>query len=87
MDFIVAFLELMEAEGRSLRRAVVSVAWQVALMTVAAIVLLVGVVLLGRSLYGFLAASLSPDAAFALVGSLAILLGGGVLWKLYRNDL
>jgi hypothetical protein len=74
LDIGTAFLRLVEAEGRILRRAMMNFAWALAFAGVACFLVLVasGFFLVG--VYQYLAAQMSPATASLLVAFLALLL-------------
>ncbi len=79
-DYIIALLELLEAEGRSAGKATVAIAMKVALLVGGAILVTIALGVLGWSLFW----ALEPHwgrawAAFACA-ILLLILGGGLMW-------
>lgn len=74
LDMYTLMLRMLEAEGRTLRRAIMNVGWGLAFVAVAFLLVLVaaGFFLLG--IYQYLASQLSPVAASLLVALLALML-------------
>ena len=73
-DFIIAFLDLLEAEGRILRRAVMHVGWGLALLLVACVLVLASAGFFLVGIYLHLASQFSPPVAALLVSLLTLLL-------------
>ena len=74
LDIATAFLHLLEAEGRILKRAVMNVGWALAFVGAAFLLVLVAAGFLLAGIYQYLAALMSPSAASLLVSLLAFLL-------------
>jgi hypothetical protein len=74
IDIATAFLRLLEAEGRVVKRGVVKVGWALAFVAIAALLLLASAGFLLVGMHQYLAALLSPAAASLLVSPLALLL-------------
>jgi hypothetical protein len=74
LDIVMAFLHLLEGEGRILRRAVMRLGWAVAFIAMTSLLVLAaaGFFLLG--IYQYLASQMSPAAAALLVALLAFVL-------------
>lgn len=73
-DLVIAFLDLLEAEGRSLRDATLRLGWGLAFVQLA---MLIGLVAVGFFLWGiylYAAAWVSPAAAALLTSLLALIL-------------
>ncbi len=73
-DFIIAFLDLLEAEGRTLREETMRVGWGLAFVGLSAVI---GLVALGFFLWGvyqYTAAWVGPPAAALLLALLALAL-------------
>lgn len=73
-DLVIAFLDLLEAEGRSLRDASLRLGWGLAFVLLA---MLIGLVAVGFFLWGiylYTAAWLNPAAAALLMSLLALVL-------------
>lgn len=73
-DFIIAFLDLLEAEGRALRRAVMRLGWGLAFMLLAVLLLLAAAVFSLMGMYLFFASQFSPALAALLVSCITLLL-------------
>jgi hypothetical protein len=76
---------LVEAEGRSLRQATVEVGFRLLLLAFAGMLLTAGVALSGWALYEYLLTMLGAAFSALLVGLLAIVIGGGMIWQIRRN--
>ena len=74
LDIATAFLRLLEAEGKILKRAVMNVGWALAFVGVAAILVLTAAGFFLTGIYQYLAAQMSTAAASLLVSLLAFLL-------------
>ena len=74
LDIATAFLRLLEAEGKILKRAVMNVGWALAFVGVAAILVLAAAGFFLTGIYQYLAAQMSTAAASLLVSLLAFLL-------------
>lgn len=74
LDIATAFLRLLEAEGRMLKRAVMNTAWALAFVGVAALLVLAAAVFFLAGIYQYLAALMFPAAASLLVSLLAFVL-------------
>lgn len=74
LDIATAFLNLLEAEGRMLKRTVMNMVWALAFVGVAALLFLVASCFLLAGIYQYLAVLISPAAASLLVSFPALLL-------------
>lgn len=74
LDIATAFLRLVEAEGRILKRAVMKVGWALAFVGVASLLVLAAAGFFLAGIYQYLAAQMSPAAASLLVSLLASVL-------------
>ena len=74
LDIATAFLRLLEAEGRMLKRAVMNVGWALARVGVASLLVLAAAGFFLTGIYQYLAAQMSPAAASLLVSLMAFLL-------------
>jgi hypothetical protein len=74
LDIATAFLHVLEAEGRILKRAVMKTGWALAFVGVAALLVLAAAGFFLAGIYQYLAAQMSPAAASLLVSLLAFLL-------------
>jgi hypothetical protein len=74
LDVISAFLNLLEAEGRILRRALMHLGWALAFMAAAFILAVTAACLLLFSIYQYLVAQMSAGSAALLISLLALVL-------------
>jgi hypothetical protein len=72
-DLVIAFFELVEAEGRTLRRAIMRLGWGLALMLLAVLLVLAAAGFFLMGVYLYLAAQYSPSMAALLVSGIALL--------------
>lgn len=84
-EYLIALVELLEAEGRSLRRWTLEVGFTICLMLFSGLLVVAGLALAGWGLYQFLASAMSPPAAALVIGLVGLALGGGILWQLHRS--
>jgi protein-S-isoprenylcysteine O-methyltransferase Ste14 len=73
-DFVIAFFNLLEAEGRVLRRSVMRLGWGLAFIVLAMLLLLAAAVFFLLGVYFYFAATSTPSAAALLVSGIALLL-------------
>jgi hypothetical protein len=83
-ELIIALLELLEAEARTLRSGSFRLGLSLALLGTAGILMLVGVWLILRALYLYLAIFLSPPTATLITGVVTLLVSGGLVWSARR---
>lgn len=83
-ELIIALLELLEAEARALRSGSFRLGLSLALLGTAGTLMLVGVGLILRALYLYLAIVLSPPTATLITGLVTLLMSGGLLWSARR---
>ena len=74
LDIATAFLRLLEAEGKILKRAVMNVGWALAFVGVASLLVLAAAGFFLAGIYQYLATQLSPSTASLLVSLLAFVL-------------
>ncbi len=79
-DMMVATADLVEAEGRALRRGMLHVAIAVLLVVVAAMLALLGFGFLLYGLFWLLATKMSVPAAAAVFGAVSLILAGAFSW-------
>jgi hypothetical protein len=79
-EYVIAFLELLEAEGRSAGRGTIIIATKLALLVGGGIVLTVALVVLGWSLFLALESVWGRAWAAFACALLLLLLGGGLMW-------
>ena len=73
-DFIIAFLDLLEAEGRTLRKAVMRVGWGLLLLFIAALLVLVAAGFFLVGIYQYLSSQFAPPVTALLLSFLSLLL-------------
>jgi hypothetical protein len=78
-EFVVRISDLLEAEGRVLRKVLGKLGLGLSLSLVAAVVLLVGCGLLLAGAWLGLAQPLGPAWASAITGAIAVLMAGALL--------
>jgi hypothetical protein len=74
LEIVMAFLHLLEGEGRILRRSVMRLGWAVAFIAMASLLFLTAAGFLLFGIYLYLTSQLSPAAAALLVSLLAFVL-------------
>ncbi len=82
-DFVIAFLDLMEAEGRTLKTASIRVGWGMAFIILASVLILVASSSFLWGVYLLLITLVSPPAAAMLIALVALMLAAvaGVIAK------
>ncbi|MCK9419983.1 MAG: hypothetical protein M0R70_11455 [Nitrospirae bacterium] len=84
LDIATSFLHVLEAEGRLLKRAVMNVAWALAFIGIASVLVLAATGFFLAGIYQYLAANLSPAAASIFVSFpalvFAVIFAGIVKW-------
>jgi len=83
-ELIIALLELLEAEARALRSGSFRLGLSLALLGTAGTLMVVGVALILRALYLYLAIFLSPPTATLITGVVTLLVSGGLVWSARR---
>ena len=83
-ELLIAFLELLEAEARALRSGTFRLGLSLALLGTAGTLAVVGVSLIMRALYLYLAIILSPPTATLITGIVTLLVAGGLVWSARR---
>jgi hypothetical protein len=83
-ELVIALTDLLEAEGRALRKSVLRTGVGLACLGVASLLLLLGLGLCLWGVYLWLAVLLEPAAAAALIGVVSLLLAGGLAWMAIR---
>lgn len=81
----MAFFDLLEAEGRALRRGALRTGAGLALLAVGSLLALTGFGLLIWALYGWLAVQFSQPQAAALTGLVVLVFTGVLLWLAARS--
>jgi hypothetical protein len=84
VEFFVALVDLLEAEGRSLRHATVRLGVSLVLFAAAGLIGAVGLCLCLWGLYQYLALSYGGVTAAVSIGVVSLLLAGGILWIAQR---
>jgi hypothetical protein len=77
---VIALADLLEAEGRALRKSVVRVGGGIACLGVAMILAVFGVGLCLWAVYLWLVTSLGSAGAAAVIGGVLLCLAGGLTW-------
>jgi len=85
-NLFIAAVELLEAEGRDLRRSVHETARGLALVLVAALLALAGLGLLGYAAFEALTFPLGVAGSSAVVGAAALVVASGVYWISLHHD-
>ena len=83
-DLVIALVELLEAEGRALRRALLGAGVGLGLVVAATVLALAGLGLCVWSAYLYLGTLLEPALAALATGTLTLVLSGGLLWLALR---
>jgi len=73
-DLIIAFFDLLEAEGRTFRRAVMRLGWGLMLLVIAAFMILAAAGFCLMGIYQYFASQYSTPAAALLLSSLSLVL-------------
>jgi hypothetical protein len=84
VELIIALLKLLEAEVRALHAGAFRLGLCVALLGAAGIFIVGGVGLILRALYLYLAIILGQATATLLIGLVALLVAGGLVWSARR---
>ena len=84
-EYAVAFLGLLEAEGRSARKNVVMIGTKLALVVGGGTLLTAALAVFSWALFIALAPAWGRPWAAVACGALLLLLGGGLLWLANRN--
>ncbi len=74
-DFIIAFFDLLEAEGRTLRRAVMQVVLCMVLLLIAALLSLAAAGFFLVGMYQYLSLYIAPPFAALVLACVSLLLG------------
>lgn len=83
-NLVIAAADLVEAEGRTLRRQMVRLATAATMILVAALLALLGLGFLLYGLFWLLAEQMSSPAAAACFGIAALAAAGGIAWSARR---
>ena len=79
-ELLISAVELVELEGRSLRRKAQGLMQSLVMMLAAGSMLIAASVWLTWALFTALATALSPALAGLIIGVVSLLLAGGFLW-------
>jgi hypothetical protein len=79
-NMMIATVDLVEAEGRSLHKAMVRLLTAMGLMIIGLLLALVGIGFLLYGLFSLIATQMSPPAAAVVFGTAAVCIAGGVVW-------
>ena len=82
---LIALIELIEAEARQLRRATIETGFLIGMLVFAGLIAIAGVALVGWALYQYLAMHFSATTSALVLGMIALVIGGGVLWQIHRK--
>lgn len=83
-ELLIALCELIEAEGRALRRSLIRTGAGLGLLVISAVFGLTGLGLCLWSAYLYLDTQLAAPLAALATGALTLLLAAGVLWIALR---
>ena len=81
---MIALTDLLEAEGRALKRSTVRTGVALAFVAVTAVLLVVGLGLCFWAGYQYLALALGPIKASLICGLVVLALAGGLAWQTRR---
>lgn len=84
-EYVIALADLVEAEGRAMRRGLALVGWAFAFIAVAAVLLMLGLALWIWSLYLLLALLFPAWLSAALVGAIVLGFAGVIAWLVARS--
>lgn len=84
-DFIIALLDLAEAEAKAFREGMVRLGLGVALALLAGFAAAAGFGLLVWALYLAIAGAWGQPAAAGIVGSISLIVAGGAAWLAKRT--
>ncbi len=79
-ELVIAFFDLLEAEGKALQRGAIRTGIGLTLLTVVGLLALTGFGFLIWALYGWLAGQYTQPEASALTGGAVLVLTGVLLW-------
>jgi hypothetical protein len=77
-EWLLALLDLLQLEGRVLRRNVLRLSCSLALLTIATLLLIAGVTLIGWGLYQLMEPRVGPEFAAIILGLTLLLLAGAL---------
>ncbi len=83
---MIALADLAEAEGRALRRAVISTGYGLGLIGAIVLLIAVGSGLLLWACYQYLSALIGPAATALVTGIAALILAGVLAWIVRRTN-
>lgn len=79
-DFLIALVELLEAEGRAAKRHALRTGTGLGLLLAAIVLFLAGTGFLVAAAYVALSGALPPSVALVICGALVLILGGATTW-------
>lgn len=79
-NLVIATADLVEAEGRALRRGIVRLGVAAATALIALLIAGFGVVFVLLGVYRYLATLMPPPAAAVVFGAMALVVAGGLTW-------
>jgi hypothetical protein len=85
-EVLIAAADLLEAEGRTLRRAFLRTVWGVALIGFAGLLAVAGAALCTWALYQYLALPLAQSTAALLTGLIVLAVAGLLAWIVRRAN-
>ena len=83
-EWVIALLDLIEAEGRALRRAVGRASFGVALLTIATLLVIAGFGFLIAAAYWALAATFGASLAAFIMSAVILLIAASLGFLAYR---
>lgn len=84
-EFLIAVVELLEAEGRALRRSVLGLGRSLALLACAVVLLLLGLAAALTGCYLLAARAIGTPEALLLMGTLAAAAASFLIWFASRE--
>jgi hypothetical protein len=79
-ELVIALFDLIEAEGRLLRRVAGLLCLSVVMFMAAGVLILAGLGMLLGGLYFLLEPSCGQAGALGISGGVCLMIGGGVIW-------
>lgn len=83
-DFLIALVELLEAEARAAKKHLLRGAAGIGLLAATVTLFLAGIALLVAAAYLVLTNAVPPSAALAICGAAVLLVGGATAWLARR---
>lgn len=84
-DYVIAMLELLEAEAKNAQKGLVKLGISLTLVSVAGLLLLAAAAFFVWSLYIYLLTVMAAAPATLICGLLLLVLAGGLLWLASRQ--